>query len=153
MDEQKKIGGEMRTFIRHPSDIPIEVSPEDAAANKEELLANVSAGGLCFRSDIPFGEGHTIKLRIAIVKPVFEARAKVVWCKKEDSHYDVGVEFVETKDAFKARMIEQVCHIEHYKKEIREKEGRDLSGKEAAMEWINKYAGTFQSEVLEKLEK
>ena len=41
------------------------------------------------------------------------------------------------------RMVEQVCHIEHWKKEIREKEGRELTGEQAAMEWIKKYAKDF----------
>jgi hypothetical protein len=54
------------------------------------------------------------------------------------------VEFIESKDAFRIRMVEQICHIEHYKNEIREKEGRLLNGREAALEWINKYAGSFE---------
>ncbi len=37
-------------------------------------------------------------------------------------------------------MIEQVCYIEQYRKEVLKKEGRKLSGEEAAMEWVEKYA-------------
>ena len=40
-------------------------------------------------------------------------------------------------------MIEQVCHIEHYRKEVMLREGRELSAQEAAREWISKYAGDF----------
>ncbi|MHB9155845.1 MAG: PilZ domain-containing protein [Endomicrobiales bacterium] len=138
----------MRTFIRHPSDIPIEVVPEGIFGNKEEYLSNVSVGGLAFRSAVPLEENSTIIVRIPLVRPVFEARGRVIWCREEDSHYDVGVEFVETKDGFRVRMVEQICHIEHYKNEIRQKEGRVLSGREAAMEWIHKYAGSFQNESL-----
>ena len=145
-------GDNMRTFIRHPSDIPIEIHPEDLSSHKEEYLNNISPGGLSFRSQIPLREGAAIRIKIPHVKPAFEARGKVVWCRKENEHFDVGIEFIETGDAFKARMVEQICRIENYKKEIYEKEGRQLSGKEAAMEWISKYAGKFEAEteVVEK---
>lgn len=147
---QQKLGGDMRSFIRHPLDIPIEIHPADGVEKTEQQLNNVSAGGLSFSSPSPLEVGSSIRLRIAIVKPAFEAKGRVVWCRNENGTFDIGVEFVETRDAFKARMIEQVCHIEHYKREIREKEGRDLSGREAALEWISKYANTFQPETAEK---
>lgn len=150
MTERNGTGGSMRTFIRHPSDIPIEVHPEDAVEQTEQHLNNVSAGGLSFKSQMPFEDGRVLRIRIMIVKPAFEAKGKVVWCRKEDETFEVGVEFTETRDVFKVRMIEQVCHIEHYKREIREKEGRELSGREAALEWISKFANTFQAETIEK---
>jgi hypothetical protein len=40
-------------------------------------------------------------------------------------------------------MVEQICHIEHYKREVAEREGRELSGQQAAKEWIAKYAASF----------
>jgi hypothetical protein len=41
------------------------------------------------------------------------------------------------------RMVEQVCHIEQYKKELFEDEGRALTGEQAAMEWIKRFAEGF----------
>ena len=40
-------------------------------------------------------------------------------------------------------MIEQICHIEHYRKEVARVEGRELSTQEAASEWISRYASDF----------
>jgi hypothetical protein len=136
----------MRTFIRHLSDIPIEVKSENLIVEKNESLKNVSFGGISFISDTPFDTGSVLHIRISSIKPLFEARAKVVWCKNEGEHFDVGVEFLETTDVFRIRMVEQICRIENYKKEIQEKEGRMLSGQEAALEWIGKYADEFQKE-------
>jgi predicted NAD/FAD-dependent oxidoreductase len=99
---------------------------------------------------MPLELGRIITVRISIVKPAFEAKGRVAWCRNENGAFDIGIEFTEARDVFKMRMIEQVCHIEHYKKEIREKEGRVLSGREAALEWISKYANTFQAEPVEK---
>jgi hypothetical protein len=146
-------GVEMRTFIRHPSDIPIEILTEGPGGSVEQPLNNVSVGGLAFTTSSAIPENSIIRVKIPLVHPTFEARGKVAWCREEDGHFDVGIEFVETQDGFRIRMVEQICHIEHYKKEVQEKEGRMLSGKEAALEWISKYAGSFQTEVYERIEK
>jgi hypothetical protein len=53
------------------------------------------------------------------------------------------VQFTAPTDSFKVRMLEQICHIEVYKKELRKKQGRRVTGEQAAIEWINKYAEKF----------
>jgi len=133
----------MRKFIRHPSDIPIQVHLEDVVSDRKEYLSNISFGGLSFRSHSPLKAGTVIRVRIPLIRPVFETRGRVVWCRENKEYYDVGVEFIEQKDVFKARMVEQICYIEHYKREIYLKEGRRLSGEEAALEWIEHYASEF----------
>ena len=153
MSAENALGRERRTFIRHPSDVPFEIQPLDAIPRKEESLSNVSVGGLTFISDIPFTLNSTVKIKIQLVTPPFEAKGRVAWCGELSGRFEIGVEFIETKDIFRARMVEQICHIEHYKKEIRDREGRSLSGREAALEWIDKYAGSFENESFEKVER
>ena len=145
----KTIKDDMRRFIRHPSDIPIEVYLEDIVTHSKEYLNNIGIGGLSFKSKVDLPEETIIKIKIPLVKPVFEATGRVVWCEKANGYYNVGVEFLEIDSAFRARMVEQVCHIEHYKKEISVREGRDLSGEEAAVEWIKKYAEMFPDDLVE----
>ncbi len=144
---------ERRVFIRHPSDVPLEVQPLDIVMLKEESLSNVSVGGLTFISDTALAVNSLVKIKIQLISPAFEAKGRVAWCSELSGHFEVGVEFIETKDAFRARMVEQICHIEHYKKEIHAREGRLLSGREAALEWINKYASSFENENFEKIER
>ena len=135
---------EKRKYIRHPSDIPIEISSSNARPEEEKLLSNISFGGLCFRSEVPFKNGTMVTVKISHVRPVFEAKGRVVWCSGEKGgSYDVGVEFAGESDAFRARMVEQVCRIERYKEKVLKKEGRALTGSQAALEWIIKYADKF----------
>ena len=47
------------------------------------------------------------------------------------------------QDAFLARMVEQICHIEDYRQSVCRVEGRRLSAEEAAVEWIAQYAAQF----------
>jgi hypothetical protein len=44
---------------------------------------------------------------------------------------------------FAVRMVEQVCQIYHYQREVLEKEGRSLSGADATAEWVAKYVRDF----------
>lgn len=133
----------MRKYIRHPSDVPIEIELGDVVASRTEYLRDISRGGLCFRSKIPLATDTVIRIRVPLVRPVFEAEGKVIWCKASTDHFDVGVEFLKRSDLFRARMVEQVCYIEHYRNEIRKVEGRELTGEEAALEWIKRYASEF----------
>ncbi len=133
----------MRSFIRHPSDIPIECQVDQAGSRHARQLRNVSHGGLAFIARTPLEVGVKIKVRIPGIEPSFEVTGLVVWCRKKEDAYVVGVQFLDRGDCYRARMVEQVCHIEHYKTEVREKEGRQLSGEQAAEEWILKFAKDF----------
>ena len=133
----------MREYIRHPSEIPIEFDVAEPKEHQAEYLSNVSLGGLSFRSTTAVEIGRTISIFISFVLPKFEAHGRVVWCRKVKKGYEMGVEFIDMDEAFRARMVEQVCHIEAYKIKVYKKEGRQLSSEEAAAEWIRKYAGEF----------
>ena len=133
----------MRQFIRHPSDISIEYSLGEVVAYEKEYLKNISHGGLCFSSKIRMKKGAVIHIKIPIRNPVFEVDGVVAWCRESDQCYEIGISFCDEKTEFGVRMTEQVCYIEHYKKEVLQKEGRTISGEEAALEWIEKNAADF----------
>lgn len=133
----------MRQFIRHPADIPIEVRTGDALAHGSRRMSNVSLGGLAFQSDTAFEPQAIVTVRIPFVQPVFETGARVVWCSARNGRYELGVQFLDPQDAFVGKMVEQVCHIENYRKVVREVDGRQLTAEEAAAEWIAKFAAQF----------
>src|SRR5690606_1830874 len=87
--------------------------------------------------------GDLLRLRIPTVRPPFEAAARVAWCQAEQDGYLVGVQLIDAAAAFRSRMVQQVCAIENYRKEVREREGRMLSTQVAAADCIEKYADRF----------
>lgn len=133
----------MKRFIRHPADIPIEVQTHGQLINRTHNTFNLSIGGLAFRCNQEFALGELVEIRIPFVRPPFEVEARVIWCKATRDRFDLGVEFLNQDDAFMARMVEQLCHIENYKKEIYRTEGRRISPEQAAQEWIDKFAARF----------
>ena len=132
----------MRSFIRHPTDIPIEIRLADQT-RQQEPLRNVSGSGLCFRNPVAAPVGSNIVVRIAFTVPAFEASCRVTWCQADGNAWQVGVEFLDQDILFRLRMVEQICHIEHYRRTVQENQGRALSSHEAALEWIERYADAF----------
>jgi len=133
----------MRQFIRHPTEIPIQIRRERRRPAAAPQMRNVSLGGLAFQSRADLRPGSIVLLRIPFVRPQFAARARVVWCSAANGSFEIGAEFLDVEDAYRLRMVEQVCHIEQYRREVLKNEGRRLSSEEAAGEWIAKYASEF----------
>jgi len=133
---------EGRQYIRHPTEIPVEVRPGDGEGGQHRAR-NLSLGGLSFHSNAELTLGSVINLRIASVEPAFESEARVVWCMPVAQGFDLGVAFLNAEDAFRARMVEQICHIESYRRRLMSDEGRALTPEAAAREWIARYANSF----------
>ena len=137
----------IRKFIRHPADVPIQVSTswEDGEGDDwlDKTVTNVSLGGLAFLSPHPIAVLDRVQISIPVIDRDSRIVGSVVWCEKSGSDYEIGVEFERSRDVYRLRMIEQICHIEHYRKEVLQSEGRELSTREAASEWIEKFAGDF----------
>ena len=147
----------MRQFTRHPTDIPIFLSLSDSMAEPstdsvveaESVCANdcsmtdVSLGGMACEVPAELQVGALVDVNIPSVQPCYTGHGEVVWCKRCMQGFEVGIRFVDTEEAYKSRMVQQVCQIEHYKNQVFEQEGRLLDTNEAAAEWVEKYAADF----------
>ena len=134
----------MRKFIRHPISIPIEVSiTNNSTSNAKSNATDLGAGGLAFKTSCSIEPGTVICITIPFIQPEFKTDARVVWCRKRLKGTELGVEFLTCNDAYKVRMVEQVCYIENYKNMVKRKEGRYLTSQQAASEWIKKFAVDF----------
>ncbi len=131
----------MRRYIRHPSDIPIAFKTGEDS--HEPRLKDVSRGGLCFSSDCPLKKGCSIHIEIPLESMPFQADGTVAWCRPDGQHYAVGIQFSDQSTRFSVRMVEQICHIEHYRAQVKNDEARDLTSEEAAKEWVEKFAADF----------
>jgi hypothetical protein len=132
-----------REFPRHPADVPIEVGPVDGACLELEAGIDVGHGGLAFLSASRFEPESTIRLRIPCVTPMFEAVARVAWCHAEGDGFHVGVQFLEARDAFRSRMVQQVCHIQKHCSERQRSGTGGPNRTESALEWIQEHAAHY----------
>lgn len=139
----------MRSYIRHPSGMPISVRPDETNAGSSESLNNIGYGGLSFTSQVPLTPGAMVSLSVSIPRGEVESRGRVAWCRERLDGFEVGVEFMDAGDFYTVRMVEQVCHIENYRGEELEQQGRKLTCEQAAEEWIEKYAADFPDSFVE----
>ena len=68
----------MRNYIRHPTSIPIQVATIGSSSETAHA-SNLSAGGLCFITDIPVQVGSVVDLSISFVKPDYQGEGVIVW--------------------------------------------------------------------------
>ena len=126
-----------------PLQVTLDWVEEESDESIDQTITNVSLGGLAFVSQKPLEVLQRVRICIPLLQRDNYLVGNVVWCEKSGTSYEIGIEFEKSRDAFRIRMIEQICHIEHYRKQVERLEGRELSAQEAAGEWISKYAGDF----------
>ena len=126
-----------------PIQVTLDWAEEDDDETVDQTITNVSLGGLAFVSAKPLELLERVRVCIPVLDQDNYLVGNVVWCERAGGGYEIGIEFEKSRDFFRLRMIEQICHIEHYRKEVARVEGRDLTSQEAAREWISKYAGDF----------
>lgn len=133
----------MRHFLRHPSDMPVELVQRRHAFLPRQRLNNISLGGVACNSSKGFRKGTAVELRIPLLGEQARYPGVVAWCRKQAEDYLVGIAFIDEDTLFRARMVEQVCQIEHYRHQRERELGEDLPVEAVAREWIALHAEEF----------
>ncbi len=131
-----------RAYIRHATSVPLDIVPQGNPQQMSLQLNDLSLMGLSFDSPRRLEVGSRVSVKIRKVRPSCRVEAIVQWCDQAQEGYKIGVQFLGEQDAFRIRMVEQVCHIEEYRKRERSK-GRRLSKNRASEEWISANASRF----------
>jgi hypothetical protein len=134
---------ESRRCICHPLQIPIEV--QTLGVGEIHLLSGreMSPGVLAVDVPVMITVGAAVVVRISGIGKDAELHGQVIWFARSAHGYVIGIAFYSEREAFRMRMLEQVCHIEAYRKDVLVNEGRELTSEEAAAEWIACHAVNF----------
>ncbi len=102
-------------------------------------------GGLSFVWPSRLSKGASLTLSIPVKEKVFDLKVRVAYSKgyKKSNQYHTGVSFLNSPDAFKAKLAEEVLHIIEYQKSVSRELGYELTEEQAAQRWVNKYAEKF----------
>lgn len=137
---------ERRRFMRHASSVPLHCHKEGHTAISAGETSDVSFGGVSFILDRPYSPGDVVSVQYPSLARGRTLKGEIVWCRPLDEpdtrRYANGLRFLDEETHFRARLVEQICHIEAYRKVQREL-GRELSSREAAAEWIGRYGDKF----------
>ena len=142
---------ERRHFIRHPLSLPLVYKiiksrkDQDLPGLRSKTL-DVSMGGLLFPSKNPVKLNSLIEIEMPFENKVFNFKARVVRCinNAETKLYDIAVSFFRLREAFKAKMIEQIYLISEYRDLLSLQAGKEISLEEASRKWIKRYSKRFK---------
>ncbi len=137
----------IRRHVRQVTGIPIEITLDYRHTHyaAEESVSNISAGGLCFVASDRLDPGETVQVRIPILDRDNQIDGRVVWCNKTDRGFEVGLEFDDPDRVERMKVIEHISQIESYRREVEQIDGLQLTGEQAAREWVKRYAGEFSA--------
>jgi hypothetical protein len=137
---------EARQFIRHAANVPLACNREGHRDDEAQELTNVSFGGLAFVSRERHAPGDVLELSFPSMEKQPSLRGEVVWSRVDGDangeQYVEGIRFLDERDHFRARLVEQICYIEAYIAQQKD-QGRNLTHEAAAEEWTRKYAAIF----------
>lgn len=131
------------SYIQHPADTPLRLVVRPAPA---PARAPLPLGLICNTLDA-FSAGTLVEIASPRLAPHMSGTGQIVWCRRERDAYQVGVAFYSAQDLYSIRMLEQLCHIEHYRQLLSD-DGKPVSRETAAREWIEKFAAHFPTDGL-----
>ncbi len=136
--------GLLSGFIHHPSAFPLSCKRLWFHREKNQFSRNEKTIGLCFRSEKYMKPGIKIEISIPLRGEVQNFRGKIVLVRNMDDHFEIGM-WLKPADVHRARVVEQICHIETYLRTKRHQDGPFVADERVAEEWVNKYAAAFPS--------
>ena len=138
------IGTTGNPYIHHPRGLTLQfrVIPRKSVRTRQ-LSQEPQLGGLRFESRRPVRPGALLEVTVVVCGESQTFRGAVHWVERIRRHFEIGLGFTSREDAFRARMTEQACHIEAYRRRCSRREGHAISAECAARAWIERYAETF----------
>lgn len=123
--------------------MPVELVLRKQACIPRQRLNNISLGGVACNSSRGFRRGTSVELRIPLLGDQACYPGVVAWCRRQENNYLVGIAFIDEDTLFRARMVEQVCQIQHYRQQLEDESGQPMAIEQCAQDWIAKHAAEF----------
>jgi c-di-GMP-binding flagellar brake protein YcgR len=108
---------ERRRYIRHPAEIAVEYSVSGGQEKMSDLTKDISFGGMRFQGKSYIEPGTILNLSFPSIHPEYEVSGRVVWCTQKKDHVEMGLEFLDENEAYRARIIEEISHLKSLQQE------------------------------------
>ncbi len=142
----KPIADDQTGFIYHPAGFPLEIKRKWLNFRHDKADSNCSEIGIIFESEKYIKPGTHVEITIPLRNESEKFRGKVVLIRRNGEYFEIGLWLKHNEDANRARMAEQICHIETYMQGKKYQDGPyNINPDRVAEEWISKYAGSVPS--------
>ncbi len=133
----------MKRTIIHPPVIPLNITKCDEPDLDKKNLRKKDRIRLAIQSEVLIEPKSEVQINYPVTDQDYIVTGTVIKCEEDNDQYNVVVEFSDPNNVTRVRMVEQICRIELYKREVLKNESRSITKTQAALEWIDKYAKDF----------
>jgi len=133
----------MKRTIIHPPVIPLAITKCDEADLTKKNLRKKDRIRLAIQTDVLIEPKSEVQINYPVTDKDYIVAGTVIKCEEDNGQYNIVVEFSDPNNVTRVRMVEQICRIELYKREVLQNESRSITKTQAALEWIDKYAKDF----------
>ena len=102
-----------RKYIRYPAEISMEYRIPSESMVKTDYTKNISFEGLCFQAQSCIEPATFFTLKFPTISSKIILLGKTVWCAEKSDSVEVGVEFLDENDAYRVKIIEEICYIKN----------------------------------------
>lgn len=106
---------QMRTFIRQPTRLPVEITAVDDPIESCQLL-DIGLGGFCCKTDHTIPEGTRVGLLLPSRNRELHAQGEVSWCRRSGDDIRIGVQFLTADPESRLQLLERICDIERQRR-------------------------------------
>lgn len=132
-----------RKFISHPCEFPIRYRRAQCSHSALNMFVENPFVGLSFQSNEAVESGTVLDVTIRVGCEDHTFQGQVVWTRQLGKCHELGMYFAQEDDAFRVRNLEQLCHIEAYRRRLCEIYGCTINIDCAAQEWIERFSAQF----------
>lgn len=137
-------GDARHDYIRHPRELPLLFRPIPRDIARARLVREEGTfGGLRFESLRNVRPGEVLEITSGVYEETQTFCGVVHWVRPLGRRFEVAVRFTNRDDAYAARMAEQVCYIEAFRRRLSRRTRRTVGVEEAAERWIARHAAAF----------
>ena len=108
---------ERRRYIRHPAEISVEYRIAGEQTKQTELTKDISFGGIRFQGQSYIEPGTILNLTFPTIHRKYEVAGRVVWCSQKKDYVEVGLQFLDENEAYRAQLIEEISLLKRRQQE------------------------------------
>jgi len=112
-------------LISHPDQVPVEID----RISRKQAPDHLYMGELAVNSEARIGVGTEVRLHMPTVDPDAKLCGRVIWLHERGDGFVLGISFHSHSEAFRMRMLEQLCHMAAFREQVAGEAGandRDL---------------------------
>lgn len=126
-------------FLRHPDTFPLHSRRLLLDIFRRDALPQSGDIGLLFRSSRFVRPGTRLEISIPLRGETQKFRGEVVMVRAGDNGYEIGLWLDDQQDCGRARLVEQICHIESHLQSRRDRPAAPQPGSN----WLTRLAASL----------